>query len=79
MKLDEREILAAAVFALLAGILLGVMSVFAAGYVASIFWNMAAPELFGLPPATVRNGIGLAGLAMCLKWMIGTGVSFKKE
>lgn len=79
MKRDERQILAAAVFALLASILLGVICVFAAGYAASIFWNMAMPELFGLPTATTRNGTGLAGLAMCAKWMVSSGVSFTKE
>jgi hypothetical protein len=79
MKRDETEILATAVFAILAGILIGVLSVFATGYAGSIFWNMAMPDLFGLPTATVRNGIGLAGLALCAKWMIGSGVSFTKE
>ena len=80
MKQDELQILATAVSALLASVLLGAIWVFAAGYAASVFWNMAMPELFGLQPATARNGIGLAGLAMCAKWMVSSvAVSFTKE
>lgn len=79
MKRNDMEVLADVVFTILAGILVAVLSVFATGYSASVFWNMAMPELFNLPTATARNGIGLAGLALCARWMISSGVSFTKE
>lgn len=79
MTARELEVIAAAVFALFAGIILGAIAVMAVGYATSIFWNMAMPELFNLPTASARNGIGLAGLALCVKWMTGNSISLKKE
>jgi len=79
MTSRELEAVATAICAMFAGIIIGAISVLATGYAASIFWNMAMPELFDLPTASVRNGIGLAGLVLCVNWMFGSSISLKKE
>jgi hypothetical protein len=32
-------------------------------------WNMVVPEVFGLPPLTLTNAIGLVGLGVVLRFV----------
>lgn len=60
--MKSKDYIAEAFFAACAFLVFGTFIVFAAGYGISRCWNLVVPDLFGAPEATVRNGIGLAGL-----------------
>jgi hypothetical protein len=40
-------------------------------------WNMAMPDLFGLPRASYRNGLGLALLIECVRGLSQTKVEMQ--
>lgn len=46
--------------------------VFGLGYASSRFWNLFAPEMFGLPPATWLHGVGFAGFVACARACLGS-------
>lgn len=52
--------------AFVVGCLLLVVMTLASGYIFMAGWNMAAPQLFGLPEATFGNGCGVAIMALAL-------------
>lgn len=67
----EAEDFAALVFALLAGILVGTLALFASAFIVQLGWNWSMPQLFGLPEASFRNAMGLALLAWCFPRGVG--------
>lgn len=71
----EAEDFAALVFALLAGILLGTLALFASAFIVQLGWNWSMPQLFGLPEASFRNAMGLSLLA----WAVRSSVKISKE
>jgi len=71
----EADDFAALVFALLAGILIGVLSIFASAFIIQLGWNWSMPHLFALPEASFRNAAGLALLA----WAVKLSVKVSKE
>lgn len=71
----EAEDFAALVFALLAGILVGVLSIFASAFIIRLGWNWSMPHLFALPEASFRSAAGLALLA----WAVKLSVKISKE
>lgn len=77
MKGDDA--LALAIGMILATISLGIVCIAGGGVVLMLFWNCAMPDLFGLPEATYRNAVGLVGLAVGARAVLGTSVSLKKE
>jgi len=71
----EAEDFAALVFALLAGILVGVMALLASAFIIQMGWNHSMPQLFALPEASFRNAFGLSLLA----WAVKLSVKVSKE
>jgi hypothetical protein len=61
--MNSQEDFAALVFALLAGILVGILALFASAFLVQLGWNWSMPQLFGLPEASFRSSMGLALLA----------------
>ena len=73
--MNSQEDFAALVFALLAGILVGTLAIFASAFLVQLGWNWSMPQLFGLPEASFRSAIGLSLLA----WAVRLSVKVSKE
>ncbi len=65
--MNSQEDFAALVFALLAGILVGTLAIFASAFLVQLGWNWSMPQLFGLPEASFRNAMGLSLLALAVR------------
>lgn len=63
----EAEDFAALVFALLAGILVGILAIAASAFIVQLGWNWSMPQLFGLPEASFRSAAGLTLLALAAR------------
>jgi hypothetical protein len=46
-----------------------------AGYVLMLAWNLAVPQLFGMPTATWPNGVGLSLLVGAVKVRIQPAIA----
>lgn len=77
MNSRDKDALATAIGFLLAAAALAIVAIVAVGGSATFFWNCVAPDLFGMPQATYRNGVGAVGLLICLK-AIWPNLSFDK-
>ena len=73
--MNSKEDFAALVFAFLATILVGTLSLFASAFIVQFGWNWSMPQLFGMPGASFRNAMGLALLA----WAVRPSVKISKE
>ena len=71
----EAEELAGFVFAAFAAILLGAVVVLVSAAGVQFTWNMAMPEVFGLPRITLRNALGLVGLVVVVRSAVIPSVS----
>lgn len=58
----EAEEIAGFVFAVAAIVLLTTLAFFGLAIAVQMTWNMALPDIFGLPVITYRNAVGLVGL-----------------
>lgn len=57
----------AAVFHILAMILVGILAFIAASWLTMVAWNWSMPHLFALPEASYRNAAGLTLLAWAVR------------
>lgn len=67
MNSRDSDTLAVVIGLFLASAALSIVAVLVLGGMASYFWNCFAPDLFDMPRATYRNGVGAVGLWFCLK------------
>jgi hypothetical protein len=67
MNQRDKDDLAEIVFSALGFLLFGAIFLIALALGTRIAWNMVIPEVFGLPPLTVRNAFGLVGLGVAFR------------
>jgi hypothetical protein len=76
--MTDKEAFATAAGFLLAAVAVAVVAVVGVGGSMAFFWNCLAPDLFGMPTATYRNGVGAAGIMVCLK-VLWPSLSFDRN
>jgi|GEM_PF-7127354 len=64
----DRDDLASLVFAAAGLLLVGTILIVAIALATRSAWNMVIPDIFGLPPLTMRNAFGLVGLGVVLRF-----------
>ena len=68
MNQRDKDDLAAIVFSALGYLLFVAIFLIALALGTRLAWNMVIPEVFGLPPLTVRNAFGLVGLGVAFRF-----------
>ncbi len=70
MNQRDKDDLAAIVFSALGSLLFVAIFLIALALGTRLAWNMVIPEVFGLPPLTVRNAFGLVGLGVAFRFRL---------